>query len=72
MFRDYAELDVKMLEGYTITNVFTGNDARKQGFVMELEKVFDNVTFGIDVVFNPVPEKGDTQFMISQQYVVQK
>lgn len=71
VFRDYAEVNEKNLEGYTITNVSTGINAEDTGMYLELSRKIDNVTLGIDVCFNPDPdpELNETVFMISEEYV---
>ena len=70
-FRDYAEVNAKILEGYTVTNVSTGINAEDTGMYLELSRKINNVTLGIDVCFNPdtVPELNETEFMISEEYV---
>lgn len=71
VFKDYAEVNEKILEGYTVTNVSTGINAEGSGMMLELSKKIDNVILGIDVCFNPVPdpELNETEFMISEEYV---
>lgn len=70
-FRDYAEVNAKILEGYTVTNVSTGINAEDTGMYLELSKKIDNVTLGINMCFNPDPdpELKETEFMISEEYV---
>jgi hypothetical protein len=70
-FKDYAEVNERILEGYTITNVSTGINAEDSGMLLELSKKIDNVTIGIDVCFNPAPDPdiNETEFMISEEYV---
>lgn len=70
-FKDYAEVNERILEGYTITNVSTGINAEDSGMLLELSKKIDNVTIGIDVCFNPAqdPDINETEFMISEEYV---
>lgn len=71
VFRDYAEVNEKILEGYTVANVSTGINAEDTGMWLELSKKIDNVTLGINVCFNPDPdpELNETEFMISEEYV---
>lgn len=71
VFRDYAEVNAKILEGYTVTNVSTGINAEDTGMYLELSKKIDNVTLGINMCFNPDPdpELKETEFMISEEYV---
>lgn len=70
-FKDYAEVNERILEGYTITNVSTGINSEDSGMLLELSKKIDNVTIGIDVCFNPAPDSeiNETEFMISEEYV---
>ena len=65
-FKDYAEVNERILEGYTITNVSTGINAEDSGMLLELSK-----KIGIDVCFNPAPDPdiNETEFMISEEYV---
>lgn len=71
VFRDCAEVNAKILEGYMVTNASTGINAEDTGMCLELSKKIDNVTLGIDVCFNPDPdpELNETEFMISEEYV---
>jgi hypothetical protein len=71
VFKDYAEVNEKILEGYTVTSVSTGINAEATGMWLELSKKVDNVTLGINMCFNPDPdpELNETEFMISEEYV---
>lgn len=69
VFRDYAEVNEKLMEGYTVVNVSTGINAEDTGLMMELEKTIDNVTIGIDVIYNPDHEEYETELMVSEEYV---
>ena len=69
VFRDYAEVNEKLLEGFTVAEVLTGINAEDSGMMMELERQIDNVTIGIDVVYNPDCEDGETPLMVSEEYV---
>ena len=62
VFRDYAEVNEKLLEGFTI-------NAEDSSMMMELERQIDNVTIGVDVIYNPDCEDGETPFMVSEEYV---
>lgn len=68
-FRDYAEVNEKILEGYTVAKVTTGINAEDSGIALELERTIDNVTLGIDIFYDPSPEGGETPFIISEEYV---
>ena len=69
VFRDYTEVNESMMEGFTVTNVSTGINAEGSGMMLELERTIDNVTIGVDVVYNPSCEDGETPFMVSEEYV---
>lgn len=69
VFRDYAEVSESMMEGFTVTKVSTGINAEDSGMMLELEKTIDNATIGVDLVYNPNCEDGETPFMISEEYV---
>ena len=69
VFRNYAEVNESMMEGITIAKVSIGINAEDSGMMLELERQIDNVTIGIDVVYNPNCEDGETPFMVSEEYV---
>lgn len=69
VLRDYAEVSESMMEGFTVTKVSTGINAEDSGMMLELERTIDNVTIGVDVVYNPSCEDGETPFMVSEEYV---
>lgn len=69
VFRDYAEVNEKLMEGFTVAKVSTGINAEDSGMMLELERTIDNVTIGIDVIYNPDSEDGETPFMVSEEYV---
>ena len=69
VFRDYAEVDEKKLEGFAVAKVGLGINAMDTGMMIELERKIDNVTIGIDVFYNPDCEDGETPFMVSEEYV---
>nr|DAW28674.1 MAG TPA: hypothetical protein [Caudoviricetes sp.] len=69
VFRDYAEVNEKMMEGYTVTAVTTGINEHDTGMLLELERKVDNVTLGIDVTYNPDCGEDETPLMISDEYV---
>lgn len=43
VFRDYAEVNEKLLEGFTVAEVLTGINAEDSGMMLELERTIDNV-----------------------------
>ncbi len=69
VFRDYAEVNEKIMEGYTVAAITTGINEFDTGMLLELERNVDKVTLGIDVVYNPDCGKNETSLMISDEYV---
>ena len=69
VFRDYAEVSESMMKGFAVTKVSTGINAEDSGMMLELERQIDNVTIGVDVVYNPNGEDGERPFMVSEEYV---
>lgn len=69
VFRDYAEVDEKALEGFTVEETLLGINAEGTGMSLELSRKVDNVILGIDVVYNPDHEEGETPLMISNEFV---
>lgn len=68
-FTDYLEANVESLKGYTVVEAGNCINADETGFMMELERKIDNVTLGIDVVYDPEHEDNETPLMISDEYV---
>ena len=71
VFRDYAEVNEKLLEGFTVAEVLTGINEEDSGMMLELERTIDNVTIGVDVIYNPICTEDSTPLMISLEYVKQ-
>lgn len=69
VFRDYAEVNEKLLEGFTVAKVLIGINHMDSGMMLELERTIDNVIIGVDVVYNPDCEDGETPLMVSEEYV---
>ena len=69
VFRDYAEVEEKLMEGYMVAKVQLGINAMDSGMSIELEKEIDNVTIGIDIIYDPDSEDIETPLMISEEYV---
>lgn len=69
VFRDYAEVNERLLEGFTIAEVLTGINAEGSGMMIGLERTIDNVTIGVDVVYNPICTEDETPLMVSEEYV---
>ena len=69
VFRDYAEVNEKLLEGFTVAEVLTGINTEDSGMMVGLERTIDNVTIGVDVVYNPICTEDETPFMVSEEYV---
>ena len=44
VFRDYAEVNESMMEGFTVAKVSTGINSEDSGMMLELERTIDNVT----------------------------
>lgn len=72
VFRDYAEVNEKIMEGYTVAAVTTGINEYDTGMLFELERKVDSVTLGIDVVYDPEHGENETELMISEEYVKEK
>ncbi len=68
---DYMAVNEKLLEGFTVAEVLTGINAEDSGMMIGLERTVDNVTIGVDVVYNPICIEDETPLMISQEYVKQ-
>lgn len=71
-FRDYSEVNEKIMEGYTVAAVTTGINENDTGMLWELERKVDSVTLGIDVVYDPEHGENETELMISEEYVKEK
>lgn len=69
VFRDFAEVSENIMEGFTVAKVSTGINTEDSGMMLELERTIDNVTIGVDVVYNPSCGDGETPFMVSEEYV---
>ena len=66
---DYLCINEKLLEGYVVSNVTSGFSTNEKGLIIELERQIDNVTIGIDIVYNPDHVEDDTELMISNEFV---
>ena len=69
VFKDYATVNEKILEGYTVAEVLTGVNKEDTGVMIKFERTIDNVTIGIDIIYDPEYVDGATEFMISNEYV---
>ena len=69
VFRDYAEVNEKLIEGFTIAKAYTGINAMDTGMMLELERQVDNVVLGIDISFDPECKENETVLMVSDEYV---
>lgn len=69
VFRDYAEVNEKLLEGFTVAEVLTGINVEDSGMMIDLERTIDNVTIGVDVIYNPICTEDETPLMVSEEYV---
>ena len=68
-FRDYAEYNEEILAGFTVVKASTGINAAEEGIMLELEKEISGGIIGVDIIYNPEPEEGETPFMISHEYI---
>lgn len=66
VFRDYAEINESMMEGFTVVEVLNGINAEGSGMSIELERQVDKVTLGVDIVYDPTETD---PLVISQEYV---
>lgn len=66
---DYLGINEKLLEGYVVSNVTSGFSTNEKGLIIELERQIDNVTIGIDIVYNPDHAEDATELMISNEFV---
>jgi len=69
VFRDYAGLNEEILKGFTVTEVMLGINAEGSGMMLGLERQIDNVTIGIDVIYNPICTEDETPLMVSEEFV---
>lgn len=69
VYRDYAEVDEAVLSGYIVAGVLVGINACGSGMQIELERQIDNVTIGIDLIYDPEHGENETELMISSEYV---
>lgn len=69
VFRDYAEMNEKLMEGFTVASVSKGINAEESGMLLELERQIDNVVLGIDISFDPEHRENETILMVSDEYV---
>lgn len=69
VFTDYYMMDEGRLNGYTVANVTFGINPADSGMLIELEREVDNVTLGIDILYDPDHEELEEPCQISQEYV---
>lgn len=69
VFSDYAEVKEKLIEGFTVVKVYKGINTSDSGIMLELERQIDNVTIGVDMIYDPVCEEGEPSFVVSNEYV---
>ncbi len=69
VFTDYMAVNEKLLEGFTVAEVLTGINAEDSGMMIGLERTIDNVTIGVDVIYNPICTEDETPLIVSQEYV---
>jgi len=64
VFRDYAEVDEKLLEGFTVAEIMIGINAEGNGMMIGFERNIDNMTIGIDMIYDPICTEDETPFMV--------
>ncbi len=69
VFTDYMAANEKLLEGLTVAEVLTGINAEGSSMMIGLNWMVDNVTIGVDVVYNPICTEDETPLMVSQEYM---
>lgn len=69
VFKNYEEVSESKLEGLTIAKAYIGINAMDTGVMLELERQIDNVTIGVDVIYDPDCEEGGPTFSVSDEYV---
>ena len=69
VFTDYMAANEKLLVGLTVAEVLTGINAEGSGMMIGLKRTIDNVTIGVDVVYNPIGTEDETPLMVSQEYM---
>lgn len=69
VFKDYAEINSEIMKGFTLVNVKIGINAEETGMHMELERNINNITIGMDIIYNPDHEENETDLMISKEYI---
>lgn len=68
-FGDYAAVEEKLMEGFTVAKVMIGINGMDSGMMIELERKIDNVVIGIDIIYDPDNEEVEIPLTISQKYV---
>lgn len=68
VFRDYAEVNEKILQGYAVAAVTMG-DEPAASLRIELERSIGHVILGVDIMYNPNHADDETELMISEEYV---
>ena len=69
VFKDYVEINSEIMKGFTLVNVKIGINAEETGMHMELERNINNITIGMDIIYNPDHEENETDLMISKEYI---
>ena len=69
VFSDYYMTEEASLKGYTVANVSFGINYKDTGMLIELEREIDNVTLGVDILYDPDSEELREPCQISQEYV---
>lgn len=69
VYMDYMAVNGELLESFAVAKVLTGFTEEGDGMMIELERTVDNVTLGMDIIFNPVRDEHATPLMVSEEYV---
>ncbi len=69
VYMDYMAVNEELLENFAVAKVLTGFTEEGDGMMIELERTVDNVTLGMDIIFNPARDEYTTPLMVSQEYV---
>ena len=69
VFSDYYMTEEASLKCYTVANVSFGINCKDTGMLIELEREVDNVTLGVDILYDPDSEELEEPCQISQEYV---
>lgn len=69
IFRDYAEVDERILVGYYVSNARKDINADETGILIELEKYVEGGVLGIDICYDPSEKSEEIPFSITNEYI---